>query len=492
MPVTIIYRAVDSGRSHMKGRKRANEKKQVWDYCPEFRKPSIEEAEEGRGAYPWTLDQSLLKKRERLMGLWAENVEHCAPEDVNNPRFFTNQRSGSERWWDELPLPINSAAWLVNYVEEGQTFPEYVDKYLGEYRFRQGTTIYLLPIVASDSQNEIGRCSWSAHAPSLSALAQWVSAFYDRECEVMPAAFVRPNPSDESAFTFDHPTYKLTQKLRGRQSEIVEEEAFNGVAGQDSPRYQIRVQDLLRVLENIKTRCPDSAVREKEIAIVGVTMVDLFSHASDLFVAGFAGRGVSMLSLRRYHPRMVMSDSHWDDYAFYANQRADNKTYLTNDDSGDDEANKAKRRKKSTKQKSECVNDLLLSPPQLTRDERAEYFRRAGRLINHELGHNYGLEHCIHHHCFMNGSGNLEEDFVTPALECGICLRKLQFRLGFGVVRRYEALLRVYQANGMNQEASWTRRRLDGLTAGNQSSHIERQIGLKLVSQREVIELLDD
>lgn len=478
----------------MKGRKRANEKKEVWDYCPEFRKPSIEEAEEGRGAYPWTQDKGQLKKRERLMGLWAEKVEHCAPDDVNNPRFFANERSNRERWWGELPLPINSGAWLVNYVEDGQTFAEYVDKYLSEYRFRQGTTIYLLPIIASDSRNEIDGCSWSAHAPSLSALSQWVSAFYDRECVVMPAAYVRRNPSDESAFTFVHPTYKLNQKLRGRQSEIIEEEAFNGTGSTDSPRYQVRVQDLLRVLENIKTRCPDPGVREKEIAIVGVTMIDLFLHASDLFVAGFAGRGVSMLSLRRYHPRMVMSDSHWDDYAFYANQRADNKTYLTNDES-DDEANQAKRRKKSNKQKSESVNELLLSPPLLGRDERAEYFRRAGRLINHELGHNYGLEHCIHHHCFMNGSGNLEEDFATPAIACGICLRKLQFRLGFGVIRRYEALLRVYEENGMTQEASWTRGRFNALTGGSDDANEKgRQISLKPkpILQGEVIELLDD
>jgi hypothetical protein len=188
-----------------------------------------------------------------------------------------------------------------------------------------------------------------------------------------------------------------------------------------------------------------------------------------------------------------MSDSVWDDYAFHAKYHSKNQIYLSIENEEDDgdvdvdhceeeqrneqdidvvvldcskreksnkrssnsSKNNNKKKKKKQKRDHAPAMDLLFSPPSLTNNERAEYFRRTGRLILHELGHNFGLAHCIHHHCYMNGSGNLIEDFATPAIECGLCLRKLQFQLGFSVVDRYEALRKVFEENSMNTEAKW-------------------------------------
>jgi hypothetical protein len=253
----------------------------------------------------------------------------------------------SRWWWDELPPPINDTAWLASDYEKGQTFYKYAGKYVQTDRPQQtGETIsvvssrksriYLLPILGVDEKSSISKgASWSSHAPSLSELSFWVSSFYNRTCEVLPPAFVylleqhsestQNTPKSESEtslnFIFDYPTYNIQETLYGRISGI-EEEHFNGIssehrrAAQPLPRCQIRVRQLLEVIHRIKY---ETNLKNEAIAIVGVTMIDLFSHSTDLFVAGFAGKGrVSMLSLRRYHPRIVMSDSVWDDYAFHA------------------------------------------------------------------------------------------------------------------------------------------------------------------------------
>jgi archaemetzincin len=75
----------------------------------------------------------------------------------------------------------------------------------------------------------------------------------------------------------------------------------------------------------------------------------------------------------------------------------------------------------------------------------------------------YRIDHCIHYHCVMNGTGHLVEDFSAPAHLCAVCLHKLQFRMGFDVPQRYQRLLGVFKAGGLNKEARWVERRLANL-----------------------------
>ena len=53
-------------------------------------------------------------------------------------------------------------------------------------------------------------------------------------------------------------------------------------------------------------------------AIMGVTMIDLYSGSTDLFVAGMAagGSNVAVFSFHRYHPCLKMDPGVWYDYAY--------------------------------------------------------------------------------------------------------------------------------------------------------------------------------
>jgi archaemetzincin len=72
----------------------------------------------------------------------------------------------------------------------------------------------------------------------------------------------------------------------------------------------------------------------------------------------------------------------------------------------------------------------------------------------------FGLAHCTYFNCLMNGSNHLTESDRRPLHLCPVCLRKLQWNIGFDVVGRYTALERVNRAAGFIDEADWLTRRI--------------------------------
>ncbi|MDC3962451.1 archaemetzincin [Polyangium jinanense] len=91
--------------------------------------------------------------------------------------------------------------------------------------------------------------------------------------------------------------------------------------------------------------------------------------------------------------------------------------------------------------------------------------RRMIKVLVHEVGHMFGLRHCIYFSCLMNGSNHIEEADARPQHVCPVCLRKLQHAIGFDVIRRYEALERFYEGAGLDDEAAWVAERLGEIRA---------------------------
>ncbi|MEE8553110.1 MAG: archaemetzincin, partial [Desulfobacterales bacterium] len=86
--------------------------------------------------------------------------------------------------------------------------------------------------------------------------------------------------------------------------------------------------------------------------------------------------------------------------------------------------------------------------------------RRSCKVLAHETGHMFSLAHCIYFQCQMNGSNHLQESDARPFSLCPVCLRKLQFGIGFDVVDRYQKLLDFYKRAGFENEAGWVSKRL--------------------------------
>lgn len=97
-------------------------------------------------------------------------------------------------------------------------------------------------------------------------------------------------------------------------------------------------------------------------------------------------------------------------------------------------------------------------------DYEAVMLRRSCKVLAHETGHMFGLHHCIFFRCVMNGSNHLGESDSRPMHLCPVCLRKLQYAIGFEVPARYRALLRFYKEVGFDDEARWTEQRIARIT----------------------------
>ncbi len=96
-------------------------------------------------------------------------------------------------------------------------------------------------------------------------------------------------------------------------------------------------------------------------------------------------------------------------------------------------------------------------------DDRAVAVQRAFKIMTHEVGHMFGITHCTHYACNMNGSNHLEELDREPMHLCPVCLRKLHMATGFDPASRYRALGHVYQREGLRRDAVWIEDRLQHL-----------------------------
>lgn len=81
--------------------------------------------------------------------------------------------------------------------------------------------------------------------------------------------------------------------------------------------------------------------------------------------------------------------------------------------------------------------------------------RRSCRVVVHETCHLFGMAHCIDYNCLMNGVNHLDELDSRSFFLCPVCLRKLRYRLGFDVAKRYAGLRKFCLSHGLQAETEW-------------------------------------
>lgn len=105
-------------------------------------------------------------------------------------------------------------------------------------------------------------------------------------------------------------------------------------------------------------------------------------------------------------------------------------------------------------------------------DPLATILVRACKTMCHEMGHMFGLRHCTHFHCLMNGSNHLAESDSRPSFLCPICLRKLQHVCKFDIIQRYKDMKDFWAEQGLRTHTDWLERRLSKLLAWNNQAHM--------------------
>jgi len=97
---------------------------------------------------------------------------------------------------------------------------------------------------------------------------------------------------------------------------------------------------------------------------------------------------------------------------------------------------------------------------------------RCCQVVSHEIGHMFGMRHCIYYRCNMNGFNSLEESDRSPRHLCPACLHKLHYVQQFDVIDRYKNLYFFYTKTGLLREARWVRRRLTTLLGEEEANNL--------------------
>lgn len=358
------------------------------------------------------------------------------------------------------PRPVDDRDWLCNN-DERQTFADYVTMMCerrAPFALKRSVrasrrVICLLPV---------GDMSRSCVPDIVNVVASFVSSFYACRVRVLAPIGIANDPESdkrvlwkdaallrESAVAeFDNGVAVALRRSSAaaaassaKAALVVDDDADHGPAmiksraHLASGRRQLHVEPILsKLAAQLESRAFETAHGDDVACIMGVTLEDLYSHHTDLFVAGMAtgGSHVAIFSLYRYQPKFVQSDEHWFEHSFVG------------------EAQPAAASSSSSSRKQARAQS---APPVAAPADRHLFLKRACRLMAHELGHLLGLDHCIWHQCLMNGSGHLAQDDTQPLHACPVDLRKLQVRLGMDPPTHYRAMIAWYSQQGRADDA---------------------------------------
>ena len=284
--------------------------------------------------------------------------------------------------------------------------------------------------------------------PSIQDVAKYLTAFYHGvQVKILPPDFLHFSRWDErkkrklkseSQFVGLSSTAEVI-RIRARLSP---DSIFQG---------QLNLDDLFDATISV---LPDDG-----FALLMLVEHDLFEDDDDDFCCGraYGGSRVALVSMARYNPRLDHEQGVERHHAWPASHcEAYVQAQSQNDRS--DRAQKPAKKSKShldAAKQSKSFDGKNLSPTNSTplqaalaahkvataSDLSAVWFSRVCQTASHELGHCFGMDHCVSYACVMQSTSCLSEDVRQPPYLCPIDLAKVLRATSADQIDRYHALL---------------------------------------------------
>ena len=226
-------------------------------------------------------------------------------------------------------------------------------------------------------------------------------------------------------------------------------------------RAQLNLNDLLDAAISM---LPSNAY-----ALLLLTDHDLYEDEDDMFVCGraYGGSRVAVISSARYNPDIDVLQSVDRVHAWPMSHCEEYMEYMSASCSTTEP--KAKRQKKSrlgaidkahepiepaetssTPLDMACsISRSLSALPWTAESLTALWLGRICRTASHELGHCFGIDHCVYYACCMQGTSSIHEDARQPPYICPVDQAKLLRATGSTEARRDRALLSFCERPGL-------------------------------------------
>ncbi|KXG45842.1 Peptidase M54, archaemetzincin [Penicillium griseofulvum] len=341
---------------------------------------------------------------------------------------------------------------LAGDTENPQSFQQWLH---GEHRnpiTAKQKTVYVVPSPQVDPSVDFMR-TWitpecsnnknSIKTPSTKDVQDYLTAFYHGlPVKLMPPSTFRFVPWEEPK---RRPRKNTGQQYLGLESgdecvRIRSRTLSNGVYG-----GQVNLDDLLDAAISI---LPKDAY-----ALLMLVDFDLYEDDEDEFVCGraYGGSRVAVVSTARYNPIL---DTMQDVERVHAWPASHCGKYMTACATAEPSSKRQKRSsvnsrgsRNSTSELNGPVEDAVSvyrSLPDLNSSPSllsALWLGRVCRTASHELGHCFGIAHCVYYACSMQGTASISEDARQPPYLCPIDLAKILCATSASASERYRALL---------------------------------------------------
>jgi archaemetzincin len=290
----------------------------------------------------------------------------------------------------------------------------------------------------SDSPEDSPLSAERATSPQTDSIVEYLSAFY----HPLPVKLF------ENRLEFD--TWEEESKRKHKPAPV---KAVGLSTGDEVVRIRCRPSkdgifqgqlNLDDLLDTTITILPADAY-----ALLMLVDHDIYENDDDDFCCGraYGGSRVAVVSAARYNPVLddvqnVNREHSWP--ASHCNR------YILGHYSGKrpasswaEDTQTLAERHPGSGLSAAVMTSSALQPPSTQTHLDALWLGRVCKTASHELGHCFGIDHCMYYACIMQGTARMAEDVRQPPYLCPIDLSKVIRATGSMEKERYKALLEV-------------------------------------------------
>lgn len=399
------------------------------------------------------------KQRTALQRLAATLPSDKAPKKADRQRFGPSEdQYPASTFPAPLLLPEDELSWDPTY--ETQSLKTWIDEPHRNEVSQSRRTIYLVPTptvvssvahVTDWAKPQVSRNGRpEGRTPRIEDVQSYLEAFYHGvPVKMLSQPYLKYVPWSATIGTEPNriglQAGSLVTGIRTRPSR---DHLFTG---------QLNLTDLLDVAISILPR--------EAYALLMLIDHDLYEDDDDDFCCGraYGGSRVSVVSMARYNPDLDEVQNVERVHAWPASHC---QTYIDSCCASVSKKKKKTRLDEGPSAMHSAVAALYSIRGQKDCGFRKLWLSRLCKTASHELGHCFGMDHCVYYACIMQGTAGLSEDARQPPFLCPVYLAKVLHATGADSVQRYRALLEFCEGPGKLDKmftafAAWLRVRIE-------------------------------